>query len=243
MRLAVLTDIHGNREALTAVLADVQARGCDAMVVLGDIVGYGPDPAWCLDRVRGLGCVTLQGNHDAAIKGAGDDMSTQARLAIDWTRGQLSDDQADWLAGLPLTAELEGLALVHASWQAPADWIYVTAEGPATGCLKASPARLTLCGHVHVPQLYSQDLRGMVSGMRVTLGQAMPLLPTRRWLAVVGSVGQPRDGSPLAAWAMVDTAAQEITFRRTPYDCGATALKIRAAGLPEALALRLLTGD
>jgi diadenosine tetraphosphatase ApaH/serine/threonine PP2A family protein phosphatase len=243
VRLAVLTDIHGNAEALTAVLADIAARGCDGMAVLGDIVGYGPDPAWCVDRVRSLGCVTLQGNHDAAIRGSGDDMSTNARLAIDWTRGQLSADQADWLAGLPLTAEMEGLALVHASWQAPADWIYVTGEATAAGSFRASRARVTLCGHVHVPQLYSQDLRGMVAGMRVSIGQAMPLLLTRRWLAVVGSVGQPRDRSPLAAWALVDTTAQEITFRRTPYDCGATALKVRAAGLPEALALRLLGGD
>lgn len=242
MRLAVLTDIHGNREALTAVLADVAARGCDGLAVLGDIVGYGPDPAWCVDRIRDLGCVTIQGNHDAAIHGAGEDMSAHARQAIDWTRSRLSPDQADWLAALPLTAEVEGIALVHASAEAPADWIYVTSETTATGALRASRARLTLCGHVHVPQLYGLDLRGMVSGLRVLVGQAMPLLRTRRWLAVVGSVGQPRDGSPLAAYAMVDTDRDEITFRRVPYDCGATAVKVRAAGLPEALALRLLCG-
>ena len=243
MRLAVLTDIHGNREALAAVLADVAARGCDAIAVLGDIVGYGPDPGWCIDRIRDLNCVAIKGNHDAAIKGSGADMSTNARLAIDWTKAQLSPAQADWLDALPLMAEIEGLALVHASAEAPADWIYVTGESTATGCLRASRARLTLCGHVHVPQLYSLDMRGMVSGMTVKIGQAMPLLRTRRWLAVVGAVGQPRDRCPQAAWALVDTSSDEITFRRTPYDCGATALKLRAAGLPEALALRLLSGD
>jgi len=243
VRLAVLTDIHGNREALTAVLADVQGRGCDAMAILGDIIGYGPDPGWCVDRVRALGCVVLKGNHDAAVKGSALDMSTNARAAIDWTRGQLTPEQIDWLDSLPLTADLDGVALVHASAEAPADWIYITGESTATGCLRASRARITLCGHVHVPQLYSLDLRGMVAGMRVKIGQAMPLLRTRRWLAVVGSVGQPRDRSPLAAYAVVDTELDEITFRRVPYDCGAVALKVRAAGLPEALALRLLSGD
>ncbi len=243
MRLAAITDIHGNREALSAVLDDIAARGCDALAVLGDVVGYGPDPGWCVDRVQALGCVVVQGNHDAAIRGSGADMSANARAAIDWTRGQLTSAQADWLAGLPLTAEVEGVALVHASAEAPADWIYVTGEGPATGAFRASRARVTLCGHVHVPQLYSLDLRGIVAGMRVKIGQAMPLLRTRRWLAVVGAVGQPRDGSPQAGYAILDTAAEEITFRRVPYECGTTALKVRAAGLPEALALRLLGGD
>lgn len=243
MRLAVLTDIHGNREALEAVLADVSARGCDAMAVLGDVVGYGPDPGWCVERIRALDCTVVQGNHDAAVKGSGADMSANARAAIDWTRGQLTPGQADWLEALPLTATLDGVALVHASAQAPADWIYVTGESTATGALRASRARITLCGHVHVPQLYSLDLRGMVAGLRVKIGQAMPLLRTRRWLAVVGAVGQPRDRSPQAAYAILDTALDEITFRRVPYDCGTTALKVRAAGLPEGLALRLLSGD
>jgi diadenosine tetraphosphatase ApaH/serine/threonine PP2A family protein phosphatase len=243
MRLAVLTDIHGNREALTAVLADLEGRGCDRIVVLGDVVGYGPDPGWCIDRLRDLGCLVIQGNHDAAVGGATDDMSANAKAAIDWTRGQLAPDQAAWLAGLPLRGEVGGIALVHASPEAPQDWIYVTGEATATGALRASRARLTLCGHVHLPQLYSMDLRGIVSGLGIRIGQPVPLLPTRRWLAVVGSVGQPRDRVPQAAWALVDTEAFEITFRRTPYDCGTTALKVRAAGLPEGLALRLLSGD
>lgn len=247
MRLGVLSDIHGNREALTAVLDDIAGRGCDSLAVLGDVVGYGPDPGWCVDRVRALDCLVIKGNHDAAVRGSGDDMSANARRAIDWTRQRLSPDQSDWLDALPMRAEVEGVALAHASCEAPEDWIYVTSDGPAAGCLRASRARVTLVGHVHVPQLYYLDLRGYVGSLPVRIGQAMPLLRTRRWLGVVGSVGQPRDRSPQAAYAILDTdtvlGTDELTFRRVPYDCGATALKVRAAGLPEALALRLLNGD
>ncbi len=246
MRLAILTDIHGNREALAAVLADQAARGCEGIVILGDIVGYGPDPDWCCDKVMELasaGAVVLQGNHDAAIASGSAGMTANARKSLDWTLPRLNAGQAAFLAGLPLRAEREGLLFVHASAQAPQDWIYVTNEATAAGCLQASRARVTFCGHVHVPQLYSLDLRGQVAGMRVKFAVPLPLLRSRRWLAVVGSVGQPRDRSPAASYAIYDEAQGELTFRRVAYDCGAVAVKVRKAGLPEALALRLLNGD
>lgn len=246
MRLAILTDIHGNREALAAVLADQAARGCEGIVILGDIVGYGPDPEWCCDRVMALaaaGAVVLKGNHDEAIAAGGTGMSANAKKAIDWTRPRLNAAQAAFLAALPMRAEREGILFVHASAEAPADWIYVTNEVTAAGCIRSSRARVTFCGHVHVPQLFSADLRGQVAGMRVKFGVPLPLIRSRRWLAVVGSVGQPRDRNPAASYAIYDEAQGELTFRRVPYDCGATAVKVRAAGLPEALALRLLNGD
>jgi diadenosine tetraphosphatase ApaH/serine/threonine PP2A family protein phosphatase len=246
MRLAILSDIHGNREALSAVLADQAARGCDGMVILGDIVGYGPDPEWCCDRVMALaqaGAVVLKGNHDEAIVIGAAGMNGSARRAIDWTRPRLSPDQVAFLTALPMNAAREGALFVHASAEAPADWIYVTNETTAAGAMQASRARVTFCGHVHVPALYSADLRGMVAATRVKFGLPMPLLRSRRWLAVVGSVGQPRDRNPAASYAIYDEESQELTFRRVPYDCGATATKVRAASLPEALALRLLSGD
>ncbi|MEO8244129.1 MAG: metallophosphoesterase family protein [bacterium] len=246
MRTALVTDIHGNREALTAVLADVAARGCDRIAVLGDIVGYGPDPDFCVDAVAGLvaaGSLCVQGNHDAAIGEGGEGMSRNARVAIDWTRGRLTAAQAEFLAGLPLTAMLGEALLVHASAEAPGDWLYVTSDARAAGALRATGARLVFCGHVHVPALYAADRAGMVREQRIKIGVALPLLLSRRWLAVVGSVGQPRDRNPAAGYAIWDEAAAELTFRRVAYDCGKTALKVRAAGLPEALALRLLGGD
>lgn len=246
VRLAVIADIHGNREGFQAVLADVAARGCDRIALLGDIVGYGPDPEWCVDKCADLvaaGAICLKGNHDAAIADGGAAMNGNARRAIDWTRGRLSAAQAGFLAGLPLAADWEGTLLTHASPEAPGEWIYVTSDIKATGALRTARARVALCGHVHVPALYSADMGGVVREHRVKAGVALPLLPSRRWLAVIGSAGQPRDRNPAAGWALYDAARGELTFRKTPYDCGRTALKVRAAGLPEALALRLLSGD
>ena len=246
MRTALITDIHGNREAFAAVLADVAARGCERTALLGDIVGYGPDPEWCVDRAIGLvaaGAICLQGNHDAAVAAGARDFSTNARLALDWTRSRLNAAQRGFLAGLPLTATLGEVLLCHASAEAPGEWIYVATVARAVGAFRATAARVVVCGHVHVPALYAADRAGAVREQRVKIGVALPLISSRRWLAVVGAVGQPRDRNPAAGYAVYDDAVQELTFRRVPYDCGKTALKVRAAGLPEALALRLLSGD
>lgn len=246
MRLALLTDIHANREAFAAVLADCAARGCDRLALLGDLVGYGPDPEWCCDKAMQLvaqGAICLRGNHDAAIAEGAPGMSGSARRAIDWTRPRLDAAQRAFLHGLPLTATLGEAHFCHASAEAPKDWIYVTSEARAAGALRATAARRVFCGHVHVPALYTADLVGAVREQRIKIGVALPLIRSRRWLAVVGSVGQPRDRNPAAAYAIHDETSGELTFRRVAYDCGKTALKVRAAGLPEALALRLLSGD
>ncbi len=246
MLLAILTDIHGNREALAAVLADQAARGCEGIVILGDIVGYGPDPEWCCDRVMELastGAVVVKGNHDDAMAIGSGGMTDNARKALDWTRPRLSAEQSAFLAGLPLWVERGGVLYVHASAEAPDEWVYVTNEATAAGCFQANRARITFCGHVHVPPLYSADLRGQVAASRVKFGLPFPLIRSRRWLAVVGSVGQPRDRTPAASYATYDPAQGDLTFRRVAYDCGTVATKVRAAGLPEALALRLLSGD
>ena len=245
MGIAVLTDIHANREAFEAVLADVDAHGVDRIAVLGDIVGYGADPVWCCDRVEALvaaGAICVRGNHDNAASGASEAMSALARKALDWTRDRLGDAQVDFLAQLPMTAEAEGVLFVHASANRPAEWSYVTSDTRAAPSFRATTARLILCGHVHVPLLASCDRGGVVREQAFRTGLPIPLLPSRRWLAVVGSVGQPRDGVAQAAWALVDTGRDELTFRRTPYDAAGAARKVRAAGLPEELAVRLLMG-
>lgn len=245
MRFAVLTDIHANREAFEAVLADVAVHGVDRIVLLGDIVGYGADPAWCCDQAKALvgdGALCVRGNHDNAAAGAAESMSSLAKRALDWTSAQLSAGQKAFLASLPLTAEADGVLFVHASAHEPEAWSYVTSDTRAVPSFRATGAKLILCGHVHVPLLASQDIGGVVREQAFKPGLPIPLLPSRRWLAVVGSVGQPRDGVAQAAWALVDTGRQELTFRRTPYDATGAAAKVRAAGLPEELAVRLLVG-
>ena len=246
MRLAVLTDIHGNRDALAAVLADVAVRGVDRIAVLGDIVGYGPDPEWCVERIMALadeGALVVRGNHDHAIAARDEPMNALARAAIDWTRPRIPAAQAEWLAGLPLTLALDDILLVHASANDPGDWIYVTSEHRAMPSFRVSGARVILCGHVHVPALMSCDLTGRVRAQRIPMGRPVPLIRSRRWLAVVGSVGQPRDAVPQAGWALLDTVRNELTFRRVPYDTAAVAARLRAAGLPEELARRLEKGE
>jgi diadenosine tetraphosphatase ApaH/serine/threonine PP2A family protein phosphatase len=245
MRIAVLTDIHANREAFDAVLADVAEHGVDRIALLGDIVGYGADPGWCCDRAAELvmaGAICVRGNHDNAAAGGAEAMSSLARRALDWTRDQLGDAHVDFLAGLPMTVEAEGVLFVHASASEPDAWSYVTSDRRALPSFRATTAQLILCGHVHVPLLVSCDMGGGVRQQAFRTGLPIPLLPSRRWLAVVGSVGQPRDGVPQSGWALVDTGRGELTFRRTPYDVAAAAQRVRAAGLPDALAARLLQG-
>jgi predicted phosphodiesterase len=245
MRLGVLTDIHGNRQAFETVLADLATRGVDQLAILGDIVGYGPDPEWCTDKVAELmakGAIAVRGNHDDAVMRPDPAMSTNARLAIDWTRTRLSDPHKSFLSDLPLEAEVEGVHLVHASAQSPQDWIYVTRDSRATGCLRATQARIILVGHVHIPALYSADLSGIVRDHAVVAGQEVPLIRSRRWLAVIGAVGQPRDGVAKAGYGILDTVRSELTFRRVGYDVAETVARLRAAALPEALAQRLMKG-
>lgn len=246
MRLAILSDIHANREALSAVMDDMALRGADAVVVLGDVVGYGPDPAWCIARVQEMqarGAIVLKGNHDAAIAAGAAGMNPVARAALDWTRAQLDAPARAWLDGLPLTAEIAGIALAHASPADPGRWPYIQTADQAAPAFAATAARLILVGHVHVPLLVARDRAGRLKGFRPKPGQPQPLIPSRQWLAVVGSVGQPRDGDAAAGYAALDTDRNELTFRKVPYDSLPTLEKLARADLPRDLAIRLLTGD
>jgi diadenosine tetraphosphatase ApaH/serine/threonine PP2A family protein phosphatase len=245
VRIAILTDIHANREALSAVLADIAQRQVTRIVCLGDIVGYGPDPVWCTERVMQLaeaGATVIRGNHDAAVIADDPALNVTARRAILWTRPLLSDSHRAFLDALPLTCRDGDMLFVHASANDPQDWIYVSAESRATGSFRAVEDRLIFCGHVHVPALYSCDMAGTVRAQRIPMGMPVPLIRSRRWLGVIGSVGQARDGVAAAGYALFDVAQNELTFRRVPYDVATTVAKLRAAGLPESLAMRLNWG-
>jgi diadenosine tetraphosphatase ApaH/serine/threonine PP2A family protein phosphatase len=247
MRLALMADIHANREAFEACLADAAARRAERIVFLGDYVNYGADPEWVvgtiMDRVAKGTAVALQGNHDAAVGVRTATMDASAESALEWTRNQLGADQRAFLASLPLTLEEGDCLFVHADAAAPSRWAYVTDAADATRSLKATRRRVTFCGHVHRPAVYNMSETLKIITFRPVAGVAVPLLPQRRWLGVIGSVGQPRDGNPAAAWALVDTARAELTTHRVPYEIEEAAKKIRRAALPEMYAERLEWGQ
>lgn len=246
MKIAVITDLHANREAVQAVLDHAQARGAEQHAFVGDFVGYGADPAWVVDKVRELvrgGAWAVQGNHDAAVADLpGPHMRPDARRVVEWTQAQLDAAQRDFLAGLPLTQEHDDLLFVHASAAEPAAWAYVHGRVEAAQSLLATARRITFCGHMHEPRLYHLSAVGRTGDFVPVPGVPIPLLGSRRWLAIPGSSGQPRDGDPAACYALYDSACSELVYWRVPYDVERAAAKIRAAELPSVLARRLLDG-
>ena len=245
MRIAFLADIHANLEALNACLADARRRRAERLVFLGDIVGYGADPGPCVDIVAeacGRGALALMGNHDQAVRQTGFALSSVAATAILWTQSVLGQSQKSFLEGLPLTIDDGGRLYVHSSANTPEHFSYVHGLREASDSLVATAARLTVCGHVHDPALYHIAVTGKVMGFIPIANTPIPLSSQRRWLAVMGAVGQPRDGNPAAAYGILDTTTNEITYVRVPYDVDTAAAKIRAAGLPEILWQRLAKG-
>ncbi len=245
MRLALFADIHANRQAFVACLEAARARGAERFVLLGDYVGYGADPEWTVDTVMELvaqGALAVRGNHDSAISTPSETMNAEAQAAIEWTRGRLSAAERKFLAALPLTREEDDRLCVHSEASQPGRWHYVRSAADAGRSLIATDAHVTFCGHIHRPTLYSMSVTGKMTSFVPVSGVAMQLLSGRRWLAVLGSVGQPRDGDPAAAFAMFDTTSRELSYCRVPYDIDAAARRIRENGLPSLLADRLLVG-
>jgi diadenosine tetraphosphatase ApaH/serine/threonine PP2A family protein phosphatase len=246
MRLALITDIHANREAFEAVLEHAGARGVDRYVFLGDFVGYGADPAWVVQRVAALvddGAIAIKGNHDAGVSG---EMSTTmvpvARHAVEWTRAQLDADEIGFLERLPLQVTEGEMLFVHANAAAPERWGYILGRSDALRSLRACDSVYTFCGHVHEPRLYHSLVPDRCEVFVPTPGVPVPMPPHRRWLALPGSAGQPRDGNPAACYATFEWPQRALTFHRVPYDSDAAAAKIAAAGLPASLATRLADG-
>lgn len=245
MLIALLSDIHANREALDACLAHADCARPDRYIFLGDYVGYGADPAYVVDRVEGYvaaGAVALRGNHDDAIVGSSTGMNGPAHAAIAWTRGELGERQRRFLSSLPFTHEEDDRLFVHANAVAPQGWGYVTDRFEAARSLMATGCRCVLCGHLHVPGVYRMAPNRHVDEFTPRGGRAVPLSADHRWLAVLGAVGQPRDRDPAACYALLDDERDELTFVRVPYDVAKAAEKIRDAGLPPVLASRLSEG-
>lgn len=249
MKLALLSDLHANRRALEACLAHARAEGAARCVLLGDLVGYGAEPAEVLDAVMDLhagGALVVRGNHDEAALQPAAAQQTAEDVSAAWTHARLTPAHRAFLAGLPLAATLEDTLFVHASAREPARWEYVDRPELAERCLEAARrdwgARRVFCGHVHEQHLYYRGRDGRPQAFAPAPGIPIPLTAHRQWLGVVGSVGQPRDGDPRAMYALLDLAHARLVFHRVAYDHTAAAAAIRAAGLPEHFAQRLEGG-
>jgi diadenosine tetraphosphatase ApaH/serine/threonine PP2A family protein phosphatase len=238
-RYAVLGDVHGNWEALGAVLDDAAAQGVTDHVCVGDLVGYNADPAACLDRIREICSTVVRGNHDhyCVHDECLDDFHPLAASVVEWTREQLGDEQKAYLQGLNLSALVDGFTLVHSTLDMPEKWGYVFDTLQADANFAYQSTALCFHGHTHLPVVFEKlgrVVRRSVETVRLQLG--------KKYFVNIGSVGQPRDGDPRASYVVYDTAARTIHFRRVAYDIAAVQKKIRDAGLPERLALRLETG-
>lgn len=244
MRVAIISDIHGNRHAFEAVLEAVRAYDPDAVWCLGDVVGYGADPDACVALAREHADVCLAGNHDLAVTGALpiDEFSPGAAAAAQWTRQAMEPPNMTYLRGLRPSDQREGVGLYHASPRDPV-WEYVLSHQLAELSLSAMGERVGLIGHSHVALAFTRPPDGPVNGEQRYPEDEADLGGDAGWLLNPGSVGQPRDGDPRAAWLQLDLDRERATWQRTEYDIEGAAAAIRAAGLPGTLAERLHHGQ
>jgi diadenosine tetraphosphatase ApaH/serine/threonine PP2A family protein phosphatase len=243
MQVAIVSDIHGNSHAFEAVLEDVAAGPAVEVWCLGDVVGYGADPNDCCALAREHCGVILAGNHDLAVTGelSLDEFSRGAAIAARWTQEVLDPDHMDWLASLRPQGQERGVGLFHAS---PRDaiWEYVLSTLLAELCLDQQEDRICLIGHSHVALSFNRP-EGEVTTGEARRGGDSADISAGEWLINPGSVGQPRDGDPRAAWLLLDTATGTAVWKRTEYDVAGAAAAIRAARLPDSLAERLEYGQ
>jgi diadenosine tetraphosphatase ApaH/serine/threonine PP2A family protein phosphatase len=245
LRAAVLSDIHANRHALEAVLAAVEEAGVDEVWCLGDMVGYGAEPDACTALVRERCSTCLVGNHDLALLGALDisTFSEAAATAVEWTRANVNEETLEFLGGLDPTASQSGVGLFHASPRDPV-WEYVLSTDQAEAGFEAQEERVGLIGHSHIALFFVRTpgaRPGYAQGAQAMDGAEIEIAEGD-WLLNPGSVGQPRDGDPRAAWLELDTERWLARYHRVPYEIEGAAEAILAAGLPSVLAERLQVG-
>ncbi len=243
MRVAIATDIHGNRQAFEAVIAAAETAGAEELWCLGDLVGYGAEPDACVSLAARHCTICLAGNHDLAVTGALslEDFSRGAALAARWTQQAISAETRAFLEGLSPQGSAGDVGLYHAS---PRDavWEYVLSTLAAELCLDATPYRVSLIGHSHVALSFHRFEGEPATGSTRRADEELDVA-TGEWLINPGSAGQPRDGDPRAAWLMLDTSAWRVRWCRADYDIAAAQAAIRAARLPDSLAERLQYGQ
>ena len=242
-RIALISDIHGNIDALNAVLADIERQEIDEILCLGDIVGYGAAPAECLGLVRERCELTLMGNHDEYLVKDPDSfvLSKRLREPLLLAKKTLSSGDLDWLSRRPLFAERHGFTIVHASLSDPANFNYLLNDQEALFHFHEQKTQVCFYGHTHRPEvilLQGKEVRwGLLHGGNVLLDRSKPCTIN------IGAVGQPRDDNPKAAYGIYETEIGLFTLRRVSYDIDMAIQRIRESGIPEENALRLLKGE
>lgn len=235
-KYGIFGDVHGNLEALNAVLASMQKHGITHYACVGDIVGYGANPVECVEKVNALGCKVVLGNHDAGVVGKTDIrfFNSAAREAIEWSREVLDGTSASFLSSLPYVARTECFTLVHATLENPEEWMYIFTPFEAHSFFRYQEDPVCFVGHTHIPCCFSTD-----PARTVSRAMTVHLKPGHKYIVNVGSVGQPRDGNPLACYAVYDLVNDVVKFVRVHYDMETAQRKIIDAGLPHVLAMRL----
>lgn len=243
MLVAICTDIHGNRHAFEAVIAAAHAAGAEEMWCLGDLVGYGAEPDACVALADEHCSIVLAGNHDLAVTGglSMEDFSRGAALAARWTQETISEDSMAWLKALSPAGESHGYGLFHASPRDPV-WEYVLSGLTAELCFDSTDIRVSFIGHSHVALSFTREEGEPATGTTRREGTDLDISKSE-WLINPGSTGQPRDGDPRAAWLLLDTGAETVSYRRSDYDIAGAQAAIRAARLPDSLAERLQYGQ
>jgi diadenosine tetraphosphatase ApaH/serine/threonine PP2A family protein phosphatase len=239
MKIAILGDIHSNIDALEAVLQDAQQQKVEKYCCVGDVVGYNACPRECLDRVRGLNAVIVRGNHDhyCSYNESLSDFHPLAAEVVDWTRNVLTAEERRFLHDLPLVQMVESFTVVHSTLDNPDMWGYVFDKLEAESNFAYQATSVCFYGHTHVPLVFekSETVRSeLFEHIRISLG--------KKYFINVGSIGQPRDGDPRAAYAVFNTLRNTIELRRISYDIEAAQKRNMDAGLPERLAARLAVG-
>jgi diadenosine tetraphosphatase ApaH/serine/threonine PP2A family protein phosphatase len=243
---AIFSDIHANIDALTAVLTDIEQFPVRGMLCLGDIVGYGPEPASCVQRVMDTCAVTVLGNHEAMLflteKILDEDWDISIRKPLQLANEQLSKAQKSWLRDVPITADIDPITLSHASLNEPAGFHYIHDETEAEAHFAAQPTFISFNGHTHVPSLWEENPETFACRCYHPSESPTQLDPTKRYSVNVGSVGQPRDEDPRASYVLYDFEQQRLIHRRVPYDISRAKARFKKAGLPERNATRLAKG-
>jgi predicted phosphodiesterase len=243
VRYAVFSDVHANHEALEAMLADADRRSPDAYVCLGDVVGYGPDPNACTERVRGLRAAVVAGNHDRGAVGRldGAAFSPLAREAIEWTAGVLTEESRAFLAALPERFQSPAFLAVHGSPREPITE-YILDLPTALAVFAGTEFGMCLVGHTHMPAVFVRGEDGHIKTQAFRPDEPVRLAGASRYIINAGSVGQPRDGDPRAAYLIFEDESTTVTLHRVAYPVAATQAKMAARGLPPLLSRRLSVG-
>lgn len=243
MRIGVLSDIHANLEALEAVLYHAEKRQVDRYVCLGDVVGYGASPNECIELVGSLSCMSLLGNHDAAVLGIPINMNRDSRIAINWTKKVITGRSLLFLGKMEDLIHLGKVSFCHSNPYRPRNWYYVAEKSYVIRSFARSKAKVLFVGHTHVPIALTRKNFFCFYARSPEHLTVVPVATRNRQIFNGGSIGQPRDDDPRAAYLIYDDEKQQVEFYRISYNVGRAAEKILQAGLPEFFARRLFSGS